>query len=63
MEIILNGIKLTAGDVATPFTEHDTMIVIEFIGEPGDVISLIRTVPASELKPAIEALEKSCWRR
>jgi len=63
MEIIINSVvKLTAEDSPAPFGRRDTFICIDVLGEFSKETHPLPKVKASDLKAAIDALEKSCWR-
>ena len=63
MEIQVGNLKLTASDAGKPWGRDDeTYIHIEVLGDFSGKAKPVPKVLASELKAAIEALEKSCWR-
>ena len=62
MEIKIGDIKLTAEDAAGAFKPRDTYINIEVLGDFSKGVKPVPKVLASELKAAIAALEKACWR-
>lgn len=64
MEIKIGEIKLTAEDAGRGFDQpRDTYIHIEVLGNFSEAVKPVPKVLASELKAAIEALEKTCCRR
>ena len=63
MEIIINNVvKLTAEDANVPFGKRETLICIDVLGDFSKGTHPLPKVKASELKAAIDALEKACWR-
>ncbi len=63
MEIIIDGVvKLTAEDANSRQGKQDTFIHIDVLGDFSKGVQPLPKVKASELKAAIDALEKSCWR-
>ena len=62
MEIKIGDIKLTAEEAPRPIgRDRDTYIWIETLGDFSGTTKPLPKVLASELKVAIEALEKTCW--
>lgn len=59
MEIRVGNIKLTSKDGGGFGSSRETIITID-TGE--DLKNHLFDVPASELKAAVEALERACWR-
>lgn len=62
MEIRIGAIKLTAEEAPGRGCEQETYIHIETLGDFSGTTKPLPKVLARELKAAIEALEKSCWR-
>lgn len=60
MEITIGSVKLRAEDCGG--ARGDTYILIDIQADFSGDAKPIPKVKASELKAAIEALEKTCWR-